>query len=520
MPYFVAVESAAKSRFWWGLVWLGVAAGIVFRVWHLGRDSIWFDEGYTAWMVAHPPGEIIRLIRADTAPPLYYLLLHGWTNLFGRSEAALRSLSTLFSIFTMFITIGIGRRMLRHPAAVAVLAWVIGLSYLQIWFAREARAYAMMGFLGVAAFDCLQRHLAVRHRRWLMLLPLLLAAAMYTHNMMAPYVLSLLPAWLLLPSEHSMRRRIAEISLVTGVAALLYAPWAAMGLPSQMEMIRHSFWMDPLKKGDLPGAIAALTGVKKYWSWTSLLDRIHIHTVNGVIPMTIFGCLLAASAIVSFFGQKGELRRAAIGLATAAIVPLVLVALCSVIWTPIFGEKLFLPSASLLPIFFLLPLGMPLSRFGSRIASIGAAVLLLLTGLTLYGYYQEITKEDWRGIVQIVSQLPARHRLIIFIANDGRLPFDYYYHYRPQDDSTGVPSDFFDLNPPRTMRRVLDQRDLDPLKARLARGNYDQIVLVLAHENWGDPRHLTWGLLADRWQMAGREAIRDVAVEWYQRSNH
>jgi uncharacterized membrane protein len=504
--------TGSTARYWWAITWLAVAAGIFFRIYHLGRESLWFDEGYTAWMTSHSPREIIRLIRADTAPPLYYLLLHGWTVLFGRSEIALRSLSTVSSILTLFIAIGLARRILRNPAAVAAATWLMSLSYLQIWFAREARAYALMGLLGVVAFDCLLRHLASRHRRWLIPLPLLIAAAMYTHNMMAPYVLGLLLAWLVLPSEHSTSWRIAEISLMTGIAALLYLPWAILGLPAQMEMIRHSFWMDPLKARDLPAAIAALTGVKNFWSWTNLLDRIHLHTFNGIIPMAILGILLATSALLSIFAQKGLRRKEALGILTAAIFPLLSVALCSIIWTPVFTEKMFLTSATLFPIFFLLPL----RWLQSRAAWCGAAILLLLTALTLYGYNQEIAKEDWRSLANIVSELPGNRRLIIFIANDGRLPFDYYYHYRPQDESTGVPSDFFDLNPPRTMRRVLDQRDLDPLRARLASGNYDQIVLVLAHEGWGDPDDLTRGLLRGHWRQAGRTQLRDLAIEWYQ----
>ena len=244
---FVEVNSTATSStirppsgtawYWWALAWLGVAVGVCFRVCHLGRESLWFDEGYTAWMVSHSPGEIIRLILADTAPPLYYLLLHGWTEVFGRSEIALRSLSATCSILTLLVGFGIARRMLRKPAAVAAAMWLLSFSFLQMWYAREARAYALMGLMGVAAFDWLQRHLAAGHRRWLIPLALLIAAEMYTHNMMAPYAMGLVLAWLVLPSEHSMRRRIAEMSLVTGVAAALYLPWAIGGLPHQMDMI-------------------------------------------------------------------------------------------------------------------------------------------------------------------------------------------------------------------------------------------------------------------------------------------
>src|SRR5215216_3967520 len=46
-----------------------------------------------------PPAGAGRVLRAvllsDTSPPLYYLLLNGWTRLFGTSDAALR----LFSVW-------------------------------------------------------------------------------------------------------------------------------------------------------------------------------------------------------------------------------------------------------------------------------------------------------------------------------------------------------------------------------------------------------------------------------------
>ncbi|MGD0390194.1 MAG: glycosyltransferase family 39 protein, partial [Tepidisphaeraceae bacterium] len=331
--------SPRTRRCWWALACLGVAVGVCFRIGHLGRESLWFDEGYTAWIVSHSPGEIIRLILADTAPPLYYLLLHGWTEVFGRSEIALRSLSTVCSILTLLVAFGIARRMLRNPAAVAAAMWLMSLSFLQTWFAREARAYALMGLLGVAAFDWLQRHLAAGHRRWLIPLTLLIATEMYTHNMMAPYAMGLLLAWLVLPSEHSMRRRIAEIALVTGVAAVIYLPWAIGGLPAQLDMIQHAFWVDPLKRGNFLKAIVAMLGVQHYWSWAHLLDQVHLPIGDTTRPIFIVGCLLIASAFLSIVVQKGARRREAIGLLVAAMFPPAFVGLYSVLQTPLFTPK-------------------------------------------------------------------------------------------------------------------------------------------------------------------------------------
>lgn len=509
------LTAAPNRRSWWIVTWLAVAAAIFIRCWHLGGKSLWFDEGYTAWLVSHPVGEIIRLIRADTAPPLYYLLLHGWTAIFGRSEIALRSLSTVFSILTLLLAIDIARRLLPSPAAVAAAACAMCLSFMQLWYAQEARAYAMMAFLAIAAFDCLLRHLAARHRRWLIPLPVLFAAAMYTHNMMAPYVLALLLAWLVLPSEHPWSRRIGEIAVVTLIAGLLYLPWAAWGLPAQMQMIRRGFWADPLKHGAVLSDIASLTGVQHYWSAANVFDRIHVHILDGRGPILMTMILLGASGLLSVVFQQGPRRRRAIGLLIVALFPPLFVAIYSILRTPLFIDKLFLASATLMPIFALLPLAMPLSRRLFRAAWAGAAVLLFLSATTLYGYHIEGKKEQWRDVAAVVSALPPAHRLIIFVANDGQLPFDYYYHYRRGDEVTGVPGGFFDLNPPRTMRRVMGPQDLAPLRSRLDANHFDQVVLLLAHQFWGDPHHLTRALIGQRFSLAGHLDFYDVSVEWY-----
>lgn len=503
------------DRPWWIITGLAIAFGVFIRCWRLGAKSIWFDEGYTAWLVSHSPAEIIRLIRADTAPPLYYLVLHGWTLLFGHSEIALRSLSVFFSILTLFIAIDIARRMLRNPAAVAAVACAMGLSFMQLWYAQEARAYAMTAFLIIAAFDCLLCHLAAQHRRWLILLPILLAAAMYTHNMMAPYVVGLLLAWLILPSGHPLSRRISEIIAVTVIAGLLYLPWAILGLPMQMGLIRGGFWADPLNRSTFFSILFSLAGVKSYWSAGYALEHVHIQIASGYGPAIIAAVLLSISAIASILFQRGPRRRAAIGILIAALFSPLFVALYSIVRTPLFMDKIFVPSATLLPIFAMLPLGMRLSAWPRRFAWICAGILIFMSGVTLYGYHEEGKKEDWRDAAAAVEQLPPMHRLIIFIANDGQLPFDYYYHYRPGDEATGVPSGFFDLHPPRTMRRAFKPGDLDSLQSRLNSGHYDQIVVVLAHPLWGDPNQLALNMIRSRFHLIGTAQFYDVNVQWY-----
>ena len=61
-----------------------------------------------------PPASPARVVRAvllsDTSPPLYYLLLYGWTLVFGTSDVALRLFSTAWSLACLPFLAGIARR--------------------------------------------------------------------------------------------------------------------------------------------------------------------------------------------------------------------------------------------------------------------------------------------------------------------------------------------------------------------------------------------------------------------------
>ena len=45
--------------------------------------------------------------------------------------------------------------------------------------------------------------------------------------------------------------------------------------------------------------------------------------------------------------------------------------------------------------------------------------------------------------------------------------------------------------------------------------HYDQIVLLLAHQGWGDPNHFAQELVGSRYHFAGRGEFYDVSVQWY-----
>jgi hypothetical protein len=126
-------------------------------------NSLWIDEAFTAWIVAHSSWHSFWSAVAsplfppvDRQYPLYILWMWGWTHLFGFSEYALRAANIPFgAVFVIALALSsrliFGRRFAWLPFALAPFAW---------FYMNEARQYMMLlafstatiGALGVAIY--------------------------------------------------------------------------------------------------------------------------------------------------------------------------------------------------------------------------------------------------------------------------------------------------------------------------------------------------------------------------------
>ena len=102
-------------------------------------QSLWLDEAVTAKVVmSYSYTEIInKFSPTDFHPPLYYLFMKAWTNVFGYSEVALRMPSVLFCLISGYLIFLIG----GIWAATFFL-----LNPLIIYYSQDARMYMMATF--------------------------------------------------------------------------------------------------------------------------------------------------------------------------------------------------------------------------------------------------------------------------------------------------------------------------------------------------------------------------------------
>ena len=152
-PGDVEVDADADAPSPW-LVVVGVVAvivGVVFRF--TARSALWLDEALSVNIASLPLGELTDALRHDGHPPLYYVLLHGWMEVFGSSDVAVRALAGLWAVLLIPL-VWYTARELAGPTAAWCATILAALSPFAVRYGTETRMYSMMAVLALVGFLC------------------------------------------------------------------------------------------------------------------------------------------------------------------------------------------------------------------------------------------------------------------------------------------------------------------------------------------------------------------------------
>ncbi len=221
----------------------------------IASEPFWIDEGYSWWDAQQSLHDLWALVpQCDPHPPLYFLLLKGWMNLFGDGAAAMRALSAIIGVATTSVVFFAGREIGRR------VAWISGLLFaaapFQIYFAHEARPYALLCFgaslmlLGAIRVTRSITNRQTSHpetvqpsmRAWL---PLIVGGAMvlWTNNTSVLLLASLTIAFVLIFCFDRDSRSAVRATLLCGLVILiLWAPYIPE-LINQARGVSADFWI-------------------------------------------------------------------------------------------------------------------------------------------------------------------------------------------------------------------------------------------------------------------------------------
>ena len=225
-------------------IWLTpILAVLVFAV--LGfanlHQAIWYDEAYSAYLVKGDFGQIWEMTSIDVHPPFYYFCLKVWSQIFGRSDLALRSMGVCFAALGIVLAyIWLRRKFGQKAATLATFA--LCLSPLLIRYSQEMRMYGVVFAIVMGATLVLDIALKQKSKLAWLGYGLLICLGMYTH-----YFTAL--AWLAqfgFIAWYFWKNGLQKMAIVAYIMAiLLYLPW----LPffwQQTRSVQNGFWIDPV----------------------------------------------------------------------------------------------------------------------------------------------------------------------------------------------------------------------------------------------------------------------------------
>ncbi len=217
-----------------------ILLAVLVRFHALGAQSFWNDEGNSYVQSTRTLADIAANAARDIHPPGYYALLAGWRLVGGESEFALRLLSALASVLTVAFTFGLGKRLFSAGAGLAA-ALLVALNSFSIYYAQEARMYALLALWGVMSMWVLAAFVRRPSRRWGLALALVNAAGLWTQYAFAFVMLAqgvLIVIRLLMIGRRREIRAFAYLFGVYTVSSLLtivlFLPW----LPTALDQMR------------------------------------------------------------------------------------------------------------------------------------------------------------------------------------------------------------------------------------------------------------------------------------------
>ena len=488
------------------------------RVFHLGTQSLWYDEGLSVYLASLSPLNTIQASALTDHPPLHALLLGVWMQVAGRSEFAVRFLSLWWSVLAVALTWRLGREMMTQAIG-AIGALLLAASALAVWYAQETRGYSILlalTLLATWAFvrlfchseprsgegkasrphakETLRREMAQGDGWAGATLVVSSVAALYTHYYAAFTLLALNVAFFAvlacrLRNGSSHTQYALRFWLSQMVVVIAFAPW----LPNTIRQAATNATYFPGRVG---------------WQ-TVVNDTLRAFATGDVASTTVAAWAVGAMGVLAIIGalaeQPGTTRLNRVITALLVAVPVAVMA--ALAWNkPKFAPRYLIEA---LPA-FCLSVGAGLSAmgrsvtgqnaalsYGRRVMVVsGVAVLFITSALSLRATYFDPARQrpDVRGVAAYITDHQEPGDVIVLLSGHQLPVFEYYY--RGKNPVISMPNS---IMPPA--QSPLDYRAARQLED-VARGHH-RLWLVLWQRELADPTDVVMDELLTRARRLG-----------------
>ena len=426
-----------------------ILLAILLRWYHIDFLSLWYDEGDTIFRsanffeyipkyITYQDGEynnisasihsIFDIHGLSVSPPLYFFVMNIWVQSFGITETAVRSFSALFGALAVLLVYWLTKKLFA-PKTALIAAFLFAINSYNVVYSQEARTYTFLVALGLgAAYSCYSL-LETRQRRWWIALTIINVLGIYTHT----HFIFLIAAEIAFFLFHFSTYRAALKTFVLSLAAsaLLYLPWLPHFYYAN-QYARQFYWLNVFHIVDAP-----LTYIVFGIGQTLIQKESAVWAI--ILVTFLYGIGFGIPAIMGIFKDMNSEKKQIAFLLTFAIVPVIIPALLSQFYYPIFQWQYVMVAA---PAFIILVArGLTHLRF----APFFLIIIIGLSAASLAHYYTiPIFKGDYRAAVSIIQQNEQPNDIII-VHSPQIIPL-FNYYYRGTLPVVGFPSPSEPLN--------------------------------------------------------------------------
>ena len=349
------------------------------RLLGIASRPIWYDEAFA--ILFSEKGLSAMLYgtlaptgagSADIHPLGYYTFLWLWMKIFGESLVAVRLLSIIAGLVSVYLIYRIAFEALSDAKTALLGMLFAALAPFQIHYAQEIRMYSFLAMWLLLATYAYQRGSKTGNWRWWGLFSISVALAQYTHNLAAFYLIALA----VLPVFQKNWRTLRAMIFAGLGALVLYFPWAVQ-IPAQFSKVQNAYWVE---RPDI----------------SKLFTLLLVFITNTPLPTSLVAGVLAMALIIVIIGFIQTLRysrqtneKDGLWLLYLSVAPPLLLFLFSQ-WRPVYIERALLPSGAI----FCIWLAWVITK--TNLPKAAQYALLGLLGISsVLGIYQHITYHDF-----------------------------------------------------------------------------------------------------------------------------
>jgi len=444
------------------LIIIIVLLGSVLRFSGLGTQSIWLDEAVSINFASKP---ISQVITAEVNyPPLYYLCLHFWIDLFGKSEVSIRLLSAILGILSIFLIYRISI-LLFNPTIGLLSAFILSVSPFHIYYSQEARMYSLITFLTMCSIYTFL--LAIHKKKFTFWLIYIISTMLVIYTHYFGFLIILAQGLFLLFNWKLERNNFYRWIISQAVLFILFIPWFRILLYAIPEGGRP--WLTDFNPVVRVGYVFFTFSIGYSAIIMNAIQKLHFsRTLLSNLEVFLPSILIFISLI--FIGLKNSFKnkRSSLFLILYLIVPIGLAVIIS-LKLPLLSERYLI--ISLPPYYIFLALGLGYIRKGTmrRFQFILFGGYLVLVGFSLFNYYSNpnFGKEQWREVSKYIEKNIHQKDIICFHKPYISIPFNYYFKGRNKEYKL----------PEGT---ISDKEDFT-VKLRNDLTKYEKIWLIISH---------------------------------------